>query len=149
MYNHILVPVDGSDTSNLALKEAIALGKEQKAQVRAIYVSDETPPYSVGEIPFPLNDYIKLTRDAGEKLLAKCMAIVAGSGTVLDTKYAAINSFSTRICDVINEEAERGPADLIVIGTHGRRGFNRLLLGSVAESVIRTASKPVLIVRGR
>ena len=84
-----------------------------------------------------------------KRSLAKCTASIKDTGITFDTKYAAIDSFATRTCDVINEEAKSWPADLIVIGTHGRRGVNRLLLGSVAETVIRTASKPVLIIRGQ
>ena len=103
----------------------------------------------MAEMPFPLNDYKKLMRRGGDALLAKCAASIKDTGITFDTKYAAIDSFATRTCDVINEEAKSWPADLIVIGTHGRRGVNRLLLGSVAETVIRTASKPVLIIRGQ
>ena len=149
MYKHILVAVDGSDTSNLALKEAIGLAKEQHAEIRLLHVAEEMPLYLVMDAPYPLDDYRKMIRDAGEILLAKCAIIVKESGVPFDSKYAAADAPTIRICDLINEEVGRWPADLIVIGTHGRRGFNRLLLGSVAESVIRTASKPVLIVRGR
>ena len=70
----------------------------------------------------------------------------------MDNLFATRDSLSItpsqRICDAINEEAKSWPADLIVIGTHGRHGFNHLLLGSVAEGVIRLAAKPVLVIRG-
>ena len=69
------------------------------------------------------------------------------AGIKVDTKLAVIESLTQRICDAINEESKRWSADLVVIGTHGRRGFNHLLLGSVAEGVIRLATKPVLICR--
>ncbi len=88
-------------------------------------------------------------REAGEKLLAKSAASIKYAGFVVDSQYAEIDSSAPRACDVINREANAWPADLIVIETHGRRGFHRLLLGSVAEGVIRTASKPVLIIRGK
>ena len=149
MYNNILVAVDGSETANRALAEAAKLAKEQHAMMRLLHVAEELPPYMVAEMPFPLDDYKKLMRDGGKALLAKCADNIKGSGITFDTKYAAIDSFATRTCDVINEEARTWPADLIVIGTHGRRGVNRLLLGSVAETVIRTASMPVLIIRGQ
>lgn len=66
-----------------------------------------------------------------------------------DTKFVAIANLATRIWDVVNKEAKRWRADVIVIGTHGRHGFNRLFLGSVAEGVIRLAAKPVLVIHGQ
>jgi len=141
MYKHILAPVDGSETSNLALIEAIRLAKDQQGALRLIHVVDETA--------FPIVEYGRDLRHASEKLLADCAARVRDFGVSFDTKRLSINSLTRRVCDEINDEAKSWPADLIVIGTHGRRGFDRFWLGSVAESVIRTATKPVLIIRGR
>jgi nucleotide-binding universal stress UspA family protein len=56
--------------------------------------------------------------------------------------------FAKHVYDVIEEEVTRWPADVVVIGTHGRRGIRRLLLGSVAEGLTRISSKPILLVRG-
>jgi nucleotide-binding universal stress UspA family protein len=148
MYKHILVAVDGSETSNLALKEAIKLAKEQQAELRLIHVVDETSAYMMIEGSYPIPEYQEALRKAGEKELADCAAMVRDTGVVFDTKLAVVETITQRVCDLINEEAKQWPADLIVIGTHGRRGFNHLLLGSVAEGVIRLATKPVLIIRG-
>jgi nucleotide-binding universal stress UspA family protein len=148
MYKQILVAVDGSETSNLALKEAIKLAKEQQAAVRLIHVVDETSAYMMIEGSYPIPEYQEALRKAGEKELADCAAMVRDTGVVFDTKLAVVETITQRVCDLINEEAKQWPADLIVIGTHGRRGFNHLLLGSVAEGVIRLATKPVLIIRG-
>lgn len=148
MYKHILVAVDGSDTSNLALAEAVNWAKEHKAGLRLIHVVDETPAYMMVESPYPVADYQKVLREAGQKVLTTCANKARNAGVAVDTKLATVESLRQRICDVINEEAANWPADLIVIGTHGRRGFNHLLLGSVAEGVIRLATKPVLIIRG-
>jgi nucleotide-binding universal stress UspA family protein len=147
MYKQILVPVDGSDTSNLALKEAIKLAKEQQAALRLIHVVDETSVYMMAETPYPIADYLKMMREAGQKVLSTCAMTAQEAGIKVDTKLVVIESLTQRICDAINEEANRWSADLVVIGTHGRRGFNHLLLGSVAEGVIRLATKPVLIYR--
>ncbi len=149
MYKNILVAVDGSATSNLALTEAIALAKEQNAKIRLIHVTEELPLYMVMDAPYPPQNYRKLMRETGEAILAKCAAILREGSVAFESKYVAADSPSIRICDLINEEASHWPADLIVLGTHGRRGFNRILLGSTAEGVIRTAVKPVLIVRGK
>jgi nucleotide-binding universal stress UspA family protein len=151
MYKHILVAVDGSDTSNLALQEAIKLAKEQQATLRLVHVVDETPVYMTMvtmDAPFSAADFQKAMREAGQKMLATCAATARKSGIEADTKFAVLEVLTQRICDAINDEAKRWPADLIVIGTHGRHGFNHLLLGSVAEGVIRLAAKPVLVIRG-
>ena len=148
MYKHILVAVDGSETSNLALKEAIKLAKEQQATLRLIHVVDEMSAYMMMEGSYPIPEYQATLRKAGERVLADCAATVRDTGVVFDTKLAIVETMTQRICDLINEEAKQWPADLIVIGTHGRRGFNHLLLGSVAEGVIRLATEPVLIIRG-
>jgi nucleotide-binding universal stress UspA family protein len=148
MYKHILVAVDGSDTSNLALKEAIKLTKELDAFLLVVHVIDETPAYSLTDVPFPISAYQKVMRDAGEKVLAQSTSALQTAGIKFQTKCIVIDSLLKRICEAISEEATTWPADLIVIGTHGRHGFDRLLLGSVAEGVIRIATKPVLIIRG-
>lgn len=148
MYKHILVAVDGSETSNLALKEAVKLAKEQQAALRLIHVVDQTPAYMMVEAPYPIREYQEALRQVGEKELVGCAAKVNDTAVTFDTKLAVCETLTQRICDLINEEAKQWPADLIVIGTHGRRGFNHLLLGSVAEGVIRLATKPVLIIRG-
>jgi nucleotide-binding universal stress UspA family protein len=148
MYKHILVAVDGSDTSNLALQEAIKLAKEQQAALRLVHVVDETPAYMTMDTPYSVADYQKAMREAGQKVLATCAATVHQAGVEVDTKFVILELLAQRICDAINEEAKRWPADLVVIGTHGRHGFNHLMLGSVAEGVIRLATKPVLVIRG-
>jgi nucleotide-binding universal stress UspA family protein len=150
MYKRILVAVDGSKISNLALKEAIRLAKEQRAALRLIHVVDVMPAYiTMGEVPYSIDVYQKSMREAGRRVLAACAAKAKAGGAKFDTRFVVITSFTTRICDVINKEAKRWRADLVVIGTHGRRGFNRLFLGSVAEGVIRLAEKPVLAIHGR
>jgi nucleotide-binding universal stress UspA family protein len=148
MYKHILVAVDGSDISNLALQEAMKLAKEQEAALQLVHVVDETPPYVTTDIAYAMSDFQKIMREAGQKVLATCAATARHAGVEVDTKFVILKALTQRICDAINEEAKRWPADLIVIGTHGRHGFNHLLLGSVAEGVIRLAAKPVLVIRG-
>jgi nucleotide-binding universal stress UspA family protein len=87
-------------------------------------------------------------REAGQKVLATCAATAREAGIEANTKFVVLEVLTQRICDAIIDEAKRWPADLIVFGTHGRHGFNHLLLGSVAEGVIRLATKPVLVIRG-
>jgi nucleotide-binding universal stress UspA family protein len=147
MYKRILVAVDGSKPSNLALKESIRLAKGQRATMRLLHVIDQSPMYMAGEVPYLTGDYQKAVSEAGRKALAKWAARARAAGVKADTKL--VFALTQSISDVINKEAKRWAANLIVIGTHGRRGFNHLLLGSVAERVIRLAKKPVLVVHGR
>ena len=149
MYKHILVPVDGSDTSNLALDEAVRLAKELNSELRLVHVADVVSAYAMTEAAFPLVEFEKLSREWGEKLLATCADKARVAGVVFDTKCLVIDTLGRRIYDAIDEEAKSWPADLIIIGTHGRRGVNRLLLGSVAEGVTRIATAPVLSIRGK
>ncbi len=153
MYQHILVAVDGSDTSNLALREAIKLAKDQHAMLRLVHVVDETPAFMPTDDPtMPDPNLIaavqKALRATGQKVLSTCAAVVREAGIEADTTMKIVETLGARIYDAIEEEAAGWPADLIVIGTHGRRGFRRLLLGSVAEGVVRVATKPVLLIRG-
>ena len=147
MYKRILVAVDGSKTSNLALKEAIGLAKDQHATLRLIHVIDEASIYMMAEMPYAIDEYQKSMREAGRKALMKCADQAKAARVKFDTKLAF--TMTRSIGDAINQEAKRWSANLIVIGTHGRRGFDRLVLGSVAERVIRTAVKPTLIIHGR
>jgi nucleotide-binding universal stress UspA family protein len=148
MYKHILVAVDGSEISNSALHESIKLAKEQQAALRLIHVVDGSPVYMVAETPYPIPDFEKAMRESGQTILSTSEKVALAAGIKPETKLAVIVTPTRRICDVIAEEANSWPADLIVIGTHGRRGFSHLLLGSVAEGVIRLATKPILIIRG-
>ena len=149
MYKHILVPVDGSDTSNVALDEAIKLAKELNSELRLVYVVDVVAAYAMTEAALPLVEFEKMSRDWGEKLLAGCAEKARTAGLRFDTRCLVIDTLGNRVYDRIEEEAKSWPADLIVIGTHGRRGVNRLFLGSVAEGVMRIATTPVLSIRGR
>lgn len=153
MYNHILVAVDGSDTSNLALREAIKLARDQQALLRLVHVVDESPAYmaidnSTIQDPELMAEVKKALHEAGQNVLAASAAVAREAGIEAETVLKVVETIGPRICDAIEEEAVGWPADIIVIGTHGRRGFRRLLLGSVAEGVARITTKPVLLIRG-
>ena len=93
---------------------------------------------------YALADFQKAMREAGEKVLATSVATAPQAGAEVDTKFIVLQAMAQRICDEIVEEAKRWPADLIVIGTHGGHEVNHLLLGSVAEGVIRLAASQSL-----
>ena len=144
MYNRILVAIDGSDTSNLALKEAITLAKDQRSTLRLFHVVDLTMTYSSVQAPH-MPEHQDALQAEGQKVIADASTLVRKEAIQCDSKCIA--TFDKHIYESIAEEAKRWPADLIVIGTHGRRGIRRLLLGSVAEGLARIASKPVLLIR--
>lgn len=147
MYKHILVAVDGSDTSKLALREAITLVKEWQAQLRIVHVVEEVT-FNIDAM-YVLDAYQEAMRKTGEEVLKKAEAVARESGVKAEIKLLEIETLGHRIPDMIVEEAQNWPADLIVLGTHGRRGFNHLLMGSVAEGIVRISPKPVLLIRGK
>lgn len=145
MYQRILVPIDGSATSERALREAIKLAAG-KAQLRLINVIEEV--YLLDAEGYAFIDYAAMqeaVRHTGERALAQAAEKALQTGVTAET--ALLEAAGERVASVIDGEARRWPADLIVIGTHGRSGLSRLLLGSVAEGVVRGASVPVLLVR--
>jgi len=145
-YHQILVPVDGSLTSAKALDEAIRLAQLTGARLRLVHVVDELS-YVNGFEPAMnyLNEIIPLMREAGEKLLAHERQKALDKG--VDADSVLIVEGPGRICDHVAEQARRIKADLIVVGSHGRRGIGRVLLGSDAEQIVRHAPVPVLVVR--
>ena len=154
MYKRILVAIDGSDTSDLALREAIGLAKDQNAMLRLVHVVDVTPPaYMTAEtasavaIHFPLAEYQKALKESGEKLLKTRATTAREAGVNVDTKLITVG-VGERIHEAIEEQSKQWPANLIVVGTEGRRGFQRLIIGSVAEGLVRISTKPVLLIRG-
>jgi nucleotide-binding universal stress UspA family protein len=145
MYQHILVPVDGSPTSNRALQEALKLAKHLKAQLALIHVMEKIW-YVDNESYLNYAELQNAVRISSEKILAQAEAAVLQEGVSPTVKL--LEARGERITNMVVAEAKRWPADLIVIGTHGRSGFSHLLFGSVAEGVVRTAHVPVLLIRG-
>ena len=146
MYKHILVAVDGSDTSRAALTEAINLAQDRKSSLRLVHAVDLPLPYSDVSAPTVLT-YREALEAEGRKVLEDCSAVVRAAGVQFDTQLAACEKPGQKVYDVIEAEAKRWPADLVVVGTEGRRGIRRLFLGSVAEGLARISSKPLLLIR--
>jgi nucleotide-binding universal stress UspA family protein len=149
MYKRIAVAVDGSDTSTAALNEAIKLAKQLDSTLLLLYVCEEMPVTwdLEGMAAIPMTDVIKVFVESGRQLLHKDKARVTEAGIRVETKL--VEDYSGRIGAVISAEAGTWLADLLVVGTHGRKGLDHLLMGSVAEGVMRTSAVPVLLVRGK
>jgi nucleotide-binding universal stress UspA family protein len=147
MYQRILVPVDGSPTSDRGLAEAMALAKLAGARLRLIHVVDELSfAIAAGAFAGYMGDYVEMLRKGGEEILAAAKAKAEAAGLGVETMLR--DGFGGRVCDQVVDEARTWRAELIVIGTHGRRGAGRLLIGSDAERILRQAPVPVLLVRG-
>lgn len=144
MYQRILVPVDGSPTSTQGLDEAIKLAKLTGASLRLVHVVDQLT-FATGFEVYT-GDLVGMLREAGEKILGDSKARAQAAG--IDATTFLCDTFGARVCDLVIDQAKDWAADLIVIGSHGRRGMSRLLLGSDAEQVVRMARVPVLLVHG-
>ena len=143
MYQKILVPTDGSETATCGLREAIKLAKEQHARIRLIHVVDEfvmASPYGI-----VVDRGIDQLCAAGKSILANAQEIAQQAGITVDTQL--VEAFGTPAGEHIAKAAREWPADLIVCGTHGRRGLRRIVLGSDAEYLVRHTPVPILLVR--
>ena len=147
MYQNILVPVDGSTTSHLAIQEAARLAKHQEQSVHVKLVHVMADIHLLNENSYTNYAEIReIETSIAKKILAQAQEVARQAG--MTAKVKLLEAGGERIASVLVAEANRWPADLIVIGTHGRSGFSRVLFGSVAEGVVRTAPIPVLLIRG-
>jgi nucleotide-binding universal stress UspA family protein len=145
MYKRILCPVDGSDSSKRSSSEAIKLAKESCATIRFLHVIDTYYPTLDGIETANYIEVIKVWHERGISLLEQAKADALAGGVNADS--VMLETLSKRVSDIVISQAKEWPADLIVMGTHGRRGLNHLLMGSDAEAVIRASPVPVLTVR--
>jgi nucleotide-binding universal stress UspA family protein len=145
MYQRILVPINNNLTANDVLTEAIKLAAG-KAQVRLVYVVEDG--YPLDDEACELIDFramVQAANETGERVLFYAAKKVRESGAEVNT--ALFVEPCERPASVIDRESRNWKADLIVIGAHGSSGFSSLLLGSVADEIVRIASVPVLLVR--
>lgn len=145
MYQKILVAIDGSPTSLRGLNEAIKVAKALRGQLMLVHVVNELV-ISGEYVSSAFYDQILVSlRESGQKVLEQAVAVVRGSDVPCQPKL--IETLGRRAADEIVKQAKEWSADLIVLGTHGRRGLSRLAMGSDAELVVRQSPVPVLMVR--
>ena len=150
MFRNVLVAFDGSVPSLRGLKAALALARDQDAMLHVVHVID---PSTVarsyeGEIYLPqkyVDAAIEDQRETGRKVLAKAEALARREGQAIRTLL--VDTRGESVAHAIVRAAKKARAELIVVGTHGRRGLRRAVLGSDAEAVLREAPVPVLVVR--
>ena len=145
MFKHILIPVDGSETSMKAVAKAAALAKTFGSAVTVLYVIDPYPFTGVGaDFAYGQAQYLSAATAEANTALDAAKAAVTQAGV------ASVNTMvgeGHAIHDGIQRAVESTGADLIVMGSHGRRGLEKLVLGSVTQRVLGVAHVPVLVVR--
>jgi nucleotide-binding universal stress UspA family protein len=145
MYKRILVPTDGSDTAKAGVMEACKLAKEQGAQVRLVYILE---PYLALAPEVYGVAYEQVTEDlraGGASALRYAQTVAKQLG--IEAQVQLIEALGSPAGELIIKAAQEWPADLIVCGTHGRRGLRRIVMGSDAEYIVRHTPVPVLLIR--
>jgi nucleotide-binding universal stress UspA family protein len=145
MYKRILVPVDGSAASARGLDEAIELARHLKARIQLAHVVEPWVMVTAETAAVTVHHVAEVIRGVGQTLLEECEKKVKSAGLEVDSKLIETVGASAGACIV--KMITDSKADLIVCGTHGRRGMRRLLMGSDAEYIVRRALVPVLLVR--
>jgi len=146
MYKRILVPVDGSDASNKALAAALQMARESAGSVRLLHVMD-AGSYFGGFDPYGTftADLLGVMREAGMKVLTAAAEAAKAAG--VEATWTLSENLDSRLGETVADESRQWNADLVVTGSHGRRGVGRIVLGSGAEQIMRLAPVPVLLVR--
>ena len=145
MYQRILVPLDGSATAESGLREALKLATGQNATLFFLHVVDDFRMLVEMSSVRNYEEMLKSMRQYGLEVLAKARHAAELAGVHRESLLREVTN--ERVADVIVDQAKQHGCDLIVMGTHGRRGFNRIAMGSEAEQVARTSTVPVLLVR--
>lgn len=146
-YKRILVPVDGGKTSANGMAEAIKLAKENGAKLLLLHVVEEYVAFVSPEAGLAMGPILDGMRSGGRRTLKRIERAAQRAGVQAQT--ALVEEFGGRVADAILKKAKDWKADLIVMGTHGRRGLNRALMGSDAETVVRWSLVPVLLIPAR
>src|SRR6187397_1323404 len=147
MYQTILVPVDGSDFSAHALPVAVELARRTGATLHLALVHDPSAyiPFVPGEVAVPVYDaaLVSTQREADQTRLTRAVASLKDSGVRIVSKF-----LEGTVVESLVEYGQQVAAELTVMTTHGRSGFARLRLGSVASAYLTRATSPVLLVYG-
>jgi len=146
MYARILAGVDGSTQGDHALRHAAGLAKALGAALRIVHVVDMGWLPVAPEVGLDLARIAAARRAEGEALLAAAGEAARAAGVAAETRLVETASPTQQPAAALVEEAASWPADVVVLGTRGRRGVERLLLGSMAGGVARRSSLPVLLV---
>ncbi len=150
MYKKVLVAFDGSDAARQGLATALALAADQRATLYVLHVLDGMPAGWSAYVdeqfrPARVEALLLGLRVSGQRVLDEAQAIATRQG--LATIPLLVDARGHSVADVILAKVRDTGADVVVLGTHGREGMSRLVMGSAAEDVLRHAEVPVLLVR--
>ena len=146
MYKRILVAIDGSQAAQLALQEALKIAQAAQSSVSAVFVAEHSAQMvDIGTGLLDQQTRETASAGAAQATLEDARALFEQRGVRGLTRI--VDAYCEDIAGVLCRIADECEADLVVMGTHGRHGIGRLLLGSVAETVLRHARVPVLVVR--
>lgn len=145
MYQNILVPVDGSSTAARGLAEAIKLASSLHSRIRLLHVVNELVVLAPEISPGAFIQVVDVLRSQGQTLLSDAETTVHQAGIPVSSELT--EAMGGQAGDHVVQEALKWPADLIVCGTHGRRGLRRAIMGSDAEYIVRHSPVPVLLIR--
>lgn len=146
MFKNILLATDGSAASEQAVRLAVSLARGEGARLTALYVVDPYPYLGVGQANAAgLEAYMAAAYEHAAQAHSKVSHLCAAEGTVVDLQLR--RSEDAHAADSIVRTAVEEGADLIVVGSHGRSGIGRLMLGSVAAKVLAQSPLPVLVAR--
>lgn len=145
MFEQILVPVDGSPTSLRAVDQAIAIAKAFNSTVSVVSIVDPYPLMGMNsEIPYAQEDFRKAAKAEAEQATKVACEQLRAAG--VNAKGEVLESHT--VWRGVLEAAGKAHADLVLMGSHGRHGLEKLVLGSVTQRVLQHASLPVMVVRG-
>lgn len=145
MYARILVPIDGSATSERGLHEALALAKRLGSSIVLLHAVEAYPMMMEMASATTWDRIAESLRQAGRSVLEAAHRTAVARGVACEAVLEDV--VAARVADIILDQAKSRSCELIVMGTHGRRGLGRTLLGSNAELVVRQSPVPVLLVR--
>jgi nucleotide-binding universal stress UspA family protein len=145
MYKRILVPIDGSTASQRGFDEALALAKRLDASMVLLHVIEYYPVMMEMATATTWDLVSTEMRQHGQRVLEQAHEAAQAAGVASETRLE--DAAAARVCDLIVQQAGERKCDLIVMGTHGRRGIAHALIGSDAEQVLRMSPVPVLLVR--
>lgn len=141
MYKHIVVAMDGSESSQRALDEAIHIGKYSNARLHVLFVADTAALSS-----YPASYRAEVFGEA-RRMLDDVEARLRVHGVKCETQLLETRNLTDSVARCLQRRVTQIPADVVVMGTYGRTGVKRLVLGSVAEAFLRHSTCPVLLVR--
>lgn len=146
MFKHILLATDGSAASDHAATLAVGLARTHGAKLTALYVADPYPYIGVGEInPMGYQAYTAAAQQLAAQAHAKVDALCKQGGAAVALQARLVEDVAAA-SGIVQTARDEG-ADLIVMGSHGRSGIARLMLGSVATKVVAESPVPVMVTR--